>query len=110
MLIDLGMEIGAQPVGQAKLTGLSSEEVQRVIAQSLHQLSSLLPDYKVISLAVPEGRLPPDLALLRGGTADGETYALSGAVTPKGGLMPSPLAAIRSIPASPRAAANWIPG
>jgi hypothetical protein len=92
MLIDLGMEIGAQPVGQAKLTGLSSEEVQRVIAQSLHQLSSLLPNYKVVSLAVPEGRLPPDLALLRGGTADGETYALSGAVTPKGGLMPSPLA------------------
>jgi len=90
--IDLGMEIGAQPSGQAKLDGLSSEEVQRVIAQGLHQLSSLLPDYKVVSLAVPDGRLPQDLALLRSGASDGETYALLGAVTPKGGLMPSPLA------------------
>jgi len=92
MLVDLGMEIGAQPAGQAKLAGLSSEEVQRVITQSLHQLSSLLPDYKVVSLAVPEGRLPQDLALLSGGASDGESYALLGAVTPKGGLMPSPLA------------------
>ena len=92
LLVDLGMEIGVQPAGQAQLAGLSSEEVQRVIAQSLRQLSSLLPDYKVVSLAVPEGRLPQDPALLRGGAADGETYALLGAVTPKGGLMPSPLA------------------
>ena len=92
LLVDLGMEIGVQPAGQTKLAGLSSEEVQRVIAQSLYQLSSLLPDYKVVSLAVPEGRLPQDPALLRGGASDGEAYALLGAVTPKGGLMPSPLA------------------
>jgi hypothetical protein len=92
MLVDLGMEIGAQPAGQAKLAGLSSEELQQVIAQSLHQLSSLLPDYTVVSLAVPEGRLPQDLSLLRGGAFDGENYALLGAVIPKGGLMPSPLA------------------
>ncbi len=92
MLVALGMEIGAQPAGQAKLAGLSSEEAQRVIAQSLHQLSGLLPDYKVVSLAVPEGRLPQDLALFRGGASDGEPYTLLGAVAPKGGLMPSPLA------------------
>ena len=71
MLVDLGMEIGAQPAGQAQLAGLSSEEVQRVIVQSLQRPSSLLPDYKIVSLAVPEGRLPQDLALLRGGASDG---------------------------------------
>jgi hypothetical protein len=92
LLTDLGMEIGVQPAGQAQLDGLSSEEVQQVIAQSLRQVNSLLPDYKVVSLAVPEGRQPQDLALLRGGSANGETYALLSAVAPKGGLMLSPLA------------------
>ena len=92
LLVDLGMEIGVQPADQTQLAGLSPEEVQRVIAQSVRQVSGLLPDYKVASIALPEGRLPQDPSLLRGGTADGETYALLGAVTPKGGLMPSPLA------------------
>ena len=104
LLVDLGMEIGVQPAGQAKLAGLSSEEVQRVIAQSLHQLSSLLPDYKVVSLAVPEGRLPQDLALLRGGASDGETYALlrSGHAEGRADAIAAG-AAIRPISPSPRA-------
>jgi hypothetical protein len=92
MLVDLGMEIGIQPAGQTQLAGLSPDEVQRVIAQSLRQVSSLLPNYKVVSLAIPEGRLPQDPSLLRGGASDGEPYALLDAVTPKGGLMQSPLA------------------
>ena len=106
MLADLGMEIGAQPAGQAKLAELSSEEVQRVIAQSLHQLNVLLPDYRVVSLAVPEGRLPQDPALLRGGASDGETYTLRGAVAPKGGLMLSPLASHFDAFRLPRVPAN----
>jgi hypothetical protein len=91
LLVNLGMEIGAQPAGQAKLDGLSSEEVQHAVGQSLNQLKSLLPDYQVVSLAVPEGRLPKDLSLLRSGVANGENYALSAAVAPRGGLMASPL-------------------
>ena len=60
LLVDLGMEIGIQPADQTQLAGLSPDEVQRVIAQSLRQMSGLLPDYKVASIALPEGRLPQD--------------------------------------------------
>ena len=91
LLVNLGMEIGAQPAGQAKLDGLSSEEVQHAVGQSLNQLKSLLPDYQVVSLAVPEGRLPKDLSILRSGVTNGKNYALSAAVAPRGGLMASPL-------------------
>ena len=91
LLANLGLEIGVQPAGQAKLDGLSPEEVQRAIGQSLRQLTNLLPDYDIVSLAIPEGRLPKDLSLLRSGATDGESYALRAAVAPGGGLMASPL-------------------
>jgi hypothetical protein len=42
-------------------------------------------------LAVPEGRVPQDPSLLRSGAATGESYTLSAAVLPRGGLMASPL-------------------
>ena len=78
------MESGCPPAGRTRWPGWP-DEIQRVIAQSLRQVSSLLPDYKVVSLAVPAGRLPQYL-LLRGGVYEGEPYTLLGAVTPKGGM------------------------
>ncbi len=106
LLVDLGMEIGVQPAGQTKLDSLNPEEVQRVIAQSLSQLKSLLPDYGIVSLAVPEGRLPKDLSLLRSGASEGESYTLSAFVAPGGGLMASPLAPQFDPFRLPRVAAN----
>jgi hypothetical protein len=91
LLVDLGMEIGIQPAGQARLAGLGADEVQNVIVRSLEQVNELLPDYKVVSLALPDGLLPPDTSLLLSSGAEGERNSLLGAVMPKGGLMSSPL-------------------
>lgn len=91
LLTSLGMEVGATPAGVAPLDSLTPEEVQQVLGQSLSQLKQLLPDYQVVSLAVPEGRVPQDPSLLRSGAATGESYTLSAAVLPRGGLMASPL-------------------
>jgi hypothetical protein len=92
LLTDWGMEVGAKLTGQARLDGLSSEEAQRVIGQSLAQLTGWLPGYRVVSLALPDGRLPKDMGLLRNGMYDGQSYSLGATVAPGGGLALSPLA------------------
>ncbi len=91
LLTDWGMEVGAELTGQARLDGLSPEEVQRVIGQNLAQLAGWLPDYRITSLALPDGRIPKDVGLLRNGTYEGQSYSLGAVVTPGGGLAPSPL-------------------
>ena len=85
------MEIGIKPAGQARLAELGAEEVQRTIHGSLARVEHLLPGYLVHSLALSDGGYPKDISLLRYGTYAEQSYTLKAAVTPGGGLAPSPL-------------------
>lgn len=91
LLTEWGMEVGSEIAGQPRLDGLSPDEVQRIIGQNLAPTAALLPGYRIASLALPDGRAPKDLELLRNGVYDGQSYSLAAAVAPGGGLAPSPL-------------------
>ena len=91
LLVDLGMEVGTQIAGETQFDNLSPEEIQSGIGQNLQQLKRLLPDYTVVSLAVPPGQQLKDTTLLTEGGAGEESYALRAAVMPRVGLSASPL-------------------
>ena len=78
LLMDWGIEIGIQPAAQARLDGLNPTEVQAAVGGSLAQLEYWLPGYAIRSIALPEGRYPKEIALLKGGDIRGESLHLAG--------------------------------
>jgi peptidoglycan/xylan/chitin deacetylase (PgdA/CDA1 family) len=90
MLVNWGMEVGSHTISHADLAGCCPEEVHRQLALSQARLEELLPGYQVVSLSLPFGNYPADMASLMGGEYESRTYAYRAAVMVSGGLAPSP--------------------
>jgi len=87
-----GMELGVQAPGGSALRGAAAADVQGQLASLRAGLAQWLPDYQVISLALPDSVYPKDFGPSRGG--DSEALAAPTAiVTDGGGPAQSPFAA-----------------
>jgi peptidoglycan/xylan/chitin deacetylase (PgdA/CDA1 family) len=90
MLVEWGMEIGSHTISHANLHDLDATAVQRELGMSQAQLESWLPEYEVVSLALPYGVYPLDETLLSAGEHAGVSYTYGAAVQVGASLSPSP--------------------
>jgi peptidoglycan/xylan/chitin deacetylase (PgdA/CDA1 family) len=84
-LVDNGMEVANHTLWHADLAAVSGSQVQEQLGMATEAIERLVPDYDVVSLALPYGNYPADESLLRAGSHDGVPYALEGAAEIVGG-------------------------
>jgi peptidoglycan/xylan/chitin deacetylase (PgdA/CDA1 family) len=84
-LISNGMEVGNHTLWHQNLSKVTDAEVQEQLALGTRGIHEHIPEYGVVSLALPFGGYPRNEALLRAGSHDGTGYILRGAVTVSGG-------------------------
>ncbi|MCU0507009.1 MAG: hypothetical protein MUC34_01170 [Anaerolineae bacterium] len=112
-LVGWGFEIGVMPQGGVALGDQTDEATQSLLFAAEAALAPLLPDYDVVSLALPDGQLPQNPLLLRGGGTAEQGYAFGAAVKPTGGMSKSPFLpdfdpyAIPRLPAGDPGGTTW---
>ncbi|MEO5679227.1 MAG: polysaccharide deacetylase family protein [Acidimicrobiales bacterium] len=100
-LVRLGFELGAHTLTHQNLGKASSEEVQKQLVDGLRVITGVVPDAKVVTMALPFGVRPKDPALAHAGSAEGQNYSFDGVFMVGSEPSPSPFAARfdpRSIP------------
>jgi peptidoglycan/xylan/chitin deacetylase (PgdA/CDA1 family) len=73
-LVDWGMEVGSHTINHPNLALLSPAEVKYELAASQNRIQALIPGYRVLSLATPEGSIVRDRSLLRRGRSESGLY------------------------------------
>lgn len=73
-LVSLGFDIGNHTHTHPKLNKLSDEEVQKEIAGLAKMVNEVVPDYHVITLALPHGISPQNADLAIAGSYDNYSY------------------------------------
>lgn len=73
-LVELGFEIGNHTFTHPKLNELTPERVQEELAKIVQYVSTAVPNYEPLSLALPFGRAPLDRQIAVAGTWNGVNY------------------------------------
>lgn len=92
MLLDWGMEVGAQPISTERLSHLTDAEVQESLGLPQAQLEAWLPGYRVAALALPQANYPRTVRLLQQGEHNSRSYAYTAVTIPTGSLTEAPAA------------------
>jgi hypothetical protein len=84
-LVDHGMEIGNHTLWHADLATAGFGQVIDQLAAADTAIGELVPDYDVVSLALPYGNYPANEGILRAGDGARGAYRFAGAVEAMGG-------------------------
>lgn len=92
LLTAWGMEVGIQSPGMQDGTLANEGDLSSMLRRATEQLNVWLPDYRVATIAWTIGQVPAaqDLRPVLNEISRAESYRISGAVLPDGGLAPVP--------------------
>ena len=113
-LVAWGMEIGSYTVSGVDLANSHYQVIRRELGLSQSLIEALIPDYEVVSLALPFDHHPVSDTLLRSGAYGDRAYEYRAIVANSGDPVPSPLTAafnpahITRIQATPDAVSTWL--
>jgi hypothetical protein len=79
-LVENGYEVGVHTVTHANLKQLSSDGVQKEIANNVRDIKKAAPDAKITTMALPFGISPQDKSLEKSGSYEGNSYELKAAL------------------------------
>jgi peptidoglycan/xylan/chitin deacetylase (PgdA/CDA1 family) len=77
-LHDHGFDIGDHTVDHANLRQVSAAKVQQEIADNYRLITSAVPGFTPLTMALPFGAYPQDAALAHQGSSGGTSYAFKG--------------------------------
>ena len=108
-LVENGFEIGNHTYDHTDLSTVSTDEVQRQFVENQRIIHAALPEYEIVTMALPFGAVPEPASLATEGSWDGESYAFAGVMLVGANPSVSPYSAsfeptaIPRIRSSPRA-------
>lgn len=92
-LVENGYEVGVHTVSHINLRKSSDPLIQKELTGNSEAIKAAAPNAVVSTIALPFGIAPNNKELLRGGTHEGQSYSLVGALLVGSNPAPSPFAA-----------------
>jgi Polysaccharide deacetylase len=89
-LVEHGFDLGNHTFDHANLATISARDVQRELVLENRLIHASLPDFDVVTMALPYGTLPSPASLASRGSWKGERYAFKGVMLVGANPAPSP--------------------
>ena len=92
-LVDNGYEVGVHTINHINLKQSTDTKIQQELAGNADQIKTAAPNAEVSTISLPFGISPVNKQLLRGGSYEGKSYTLVGALLVGSNPSPSPFSA-----------------